>query len=662
MRVLDRADSIMEVAPDSALSILIGIDTASLAAGEERARYALLMSMALDKNYIDTEDDSLINIACQYYLNGPICREMILASFYSSRIGYNSGRYGDAIRDALRSVDIAGNLADTLWIARSNELVADIYNRTYAYDKSLAHRAKASEMYKHIGKKLNELYAKGDMTMEISAMKDHGTATALIDSLMHVAYDEFPSDTVLQACLISASLRVYTYAGEYDRAIDSWERRISYAETLPLTPSDYIDGAYIQLHFDNVNEAKRLAELTDGVCTSLSGRMNHIALKYSICRSGDDTERALEAADSLFAIIDNDIVAVASNGVLQVRGDYHSDVSDSQRKTSDLKSHIIEILASLLVGISFIFFSTSYALEWYRQRSTKRKDGRISNLANINIRLIRDIEDTQRKVIELIDSNKTLVSDKEYSDKKIEDLKKRFADLADEKDRLDKEYSEKNHEIDRITANRDRLIQEKQDINDRLKAAAAEQHRYARFDSTLVDSMKQLSLQIAKLEEKTTELVHNSNMGDYQAGNEIRRYPDVESTTTELLRCLVNTINSMCIQYMPENENDTVESHFKEKVKGEVSVLRTKKFAEGFISTINFTHDGIIDNIRSAVSGISEADLLFVAYVISGINQKMISIIMGIKYESVASKKKRLFKKITDSKVKRWEGIVNGKQ
>lgn len=46
---LDLADDLMESRPDSALTVLSSIDTTSLADDGEKARYALLMSMALDK-------------------------------------------------------------------------------------------------------------------------------------------------------------------------------------------------------------------------------------------------------------------------------------------------------------------------------------------------------------------------------------------------------------------------------------------------------------------------------------------------------------------------------------------------------------------------------------------------------------------------------------
>ncbi|MBO5821164.1 MAG: tetratricopeptide repeat protein, partial [Alistipes sp.] len=46
-------ERIIEERPDSVLNVLQAIDTDELVGDEERAKHALLLSMALDKNYID---------------------------------------------------------------------------------------------------------------------------------------------------------------------------------------------------------------------------------------------------------------------------------------------------------------------------------------------------------------------------------------------------------------------------------------------------------------------------------------------------------------------------------------------------------------------------------------------------------------------------------
>ena len=63
---MDLAENLMEARPDSALSILSSIDSTRLSGDEAKARYALLMSMALDKNYIDTTNFDILQPAIDY--------------------------------------------------------------------------------------------------------------------------------------------------------------------------------------------------------------------------------------------------------------------------------------------------------------------------------------------------------------------------------------------------------------------------------------------------------------------------------------------------------------------------------------------------------------------------------------------------------------------
>ena len=68
-RLLTDVDSYIESRPDSALAVLEGIDKAELTTKELEAKYALLMSMALDKNYIDRTDFEVLQPAIDYYEN-----------------------------------------------------------------------------------------------------------------------------------------------------------------------------------------------------------------------------------------------------------------------------------------------------------------------------------------------------------------------------------------------------------------------------------------------------------------------------------------------------------------------------------------------------------------------------------------------------------------
>ncbi len=53
--------------PDSALTMLEAMDRNDLEQERDKARHALLHAMALDKNYIDVSDDSIAQVAVDYY-------------------------------------------------------------------------------------------------------------------------------------------------------------------------------------------------------------------------------------------------------------------------------------------------------------------------------------------------------------------------------------------------------------------------------------------------------------------------------------------------------------------------------------------------------------------------------------------------------------------
>ena len=58
----------MDSKPDSALAVLEGIPASKVKGKEISARYALLKSMALDKNCIDTTTFDILQPAIDYYI------------------------------------------------------------------------------------------------------------------------------------------------------------------------------------------------------------------------------------------------------------------------------------------------------------------------------------------------------------------------------------------------------------------------------------------------------------------------------------------------------------------------------------------------------------------------------------------------------------------
>lgn len=63
---LDSIEESLSTDPAAAYEKLTSISSKQRGSKSTQARYALLMSLAMDKNYIDTDNDSLIRVAVHY--------------------------------------------------------------------------------------------------------------------------------------------------------------------------------------------------------------------------------------------------------------------------------------------------------------------------------------------------------------------------------------------------------------------------------------------------------------------------------------------------------------------------------------------------------------------------------------------------------------------
>ena len=103
---LHKADVYMDEHPELALEVLEAIDTDALTTRKVQAKYALLYSMALDKNYIDVTNDSIIAPAVKYYEYHGSKRERFLCNYYQARICENAGDNNSALLLAVKAESI----------------------------------------------------------------------------------------------------------------------------------------------------------------------------------------------------------------------------------------------------------------------------------------------------------------------------------------------------------------------------------------------------------------------------------------------------------------------------------------------------------------------------------------------------------------------------
>lgn len=109
-RRFDEIESTISDNPLTAYQELSDIPSEKLLSPSLRARYALLMSLAMDKSYIDVDDDSLIRIAVDYYQDGKNTPHKMLSLYSLGIVQRNAGKTQAAIISFMRAKEVVCEL------------------------------------------------------------------------------------------------------------------------------------------------------------------------------------------------------------------------------------------------------------------------------------------------------------------------------------------------------------------------------------------------------------------------------------------------------------------------------------------------------------------------------------------------------------------------
>ena len=245
IRALDDIESCLSEHPDSALSVLDSLSTTGIQGREANAKFALLYSMALDKSYIDATDDSLINIAVDWYRKHGTADERLKSYYYQGRVYQNAGDNEAAMESFVRAE--ASESEDNMSNGLLYKAMSGIYIQIFDFVKAELYNNRAKECYllagdtdKYAGTILfsSDLhYANGDYNSTIACLdsvktmldsistshrnayyiqsmrikRDRGDRSGLSDEL-----NQYLSSTGAENISWLDVADYYTYLGQYD--------------------------------------------------------------------------------------------------------------------------------------------------------------------------------------------------------------------------------------------------------------------------------------------------------------------------------------------------------------------------------------------------------------------------------------------------------------
>ncbi len=161
--LLDSAEAVMNDSPEYAYHLLERIDSSSIRSRSLNARYALIYSEVLFKNYTPAPNDSLIMVAVRYYSvgNHPL---QLFRSFYSLGCIYNeSGQLIDAAVALGQAEQLADKIDDSFRLGLLYSQLGDVFFNSYDFQRAEKYFRTAYDFYEQAGKDAHKMYALFDV-------------------------------------------------------------------------------------------------------------------------------------------------------------------------------------------------------------------------------------------------------------------------------------------------------------------------------------------------------------------------------------------------------------------------------------------------------------------------------------------------------------------
>ena len=438
---LDQAEALMTEHPDSALSILQEVDEAQLSTKAQQARFALLLSMALDKNYIDIASDSFIRPAVEYYEKHGTDRDKMLTCYYLANTYINADETAKCLISLTDAEKYAKKIEDYFYLGMIYRMMADAYNDIYCRNEELKYRQQSYDSFKMAGSQRHIDFAYLDLGIALSNTHQYTQAIDIYKDLLIVAEDN--ADSILLNNCLSHLGHSYSLNGNYRESITSILKQSSLFPQRVMS-KDYRnlarDYAALAMPDSAVFYMKKAENLIkNNIDTQVTYSINYELSKYK-----GDYKTALENYEELFDLNAYVTDSIMGKSVLVTLQDYITQQAEYDNYIAEQKrNRLYYIITFLVLGI--IAASIILYLRWKNKNQEMEK----------NLQLAQSIRDTLHiKEGQLSEMNTQIQALFSQQFSVIDELCNVYFETKDTKAEKDRIYKEVLKQINDIGTNK----------------------------------------------------------------------------------------------------------------------------------------------------------------------------------------------------------------
>ena len=341
-------ERIIEERPDSVLNVLQAIDTDKLVGDEEPAKHALLLSMALDKNYIDKTSFEVLQPAIDYYEDHGSATDKLRTYYYQGRIYQNAGNDAMAMEAFVKALSKGSQSNDILTKARTHFAQSNIYYDLYDFDNFIASNKSAAAYFKQaedyngyadcFNRIINGYTLKDEPEKALPYIDE---CKQMLDGLSIPTLTDFYSSYITY-------LKNYGTEQEIDEIIHQ------YTNSVPSSNVDWltIANAYYAIH--RYNEALSILSQYDTEGNEYKEK-KYLVILYEVYRGLGDYKNTLETFEEYVDLFTNNILVKMQQDTKFVEERHALEMANAKeteaknKRTIAVLVCVVALIGSLLV-------------------------------------------------------------------------------------------------------------------------------------------------------------------------------------------------------------------------------------------------------------------------------------------------------------------------
>ena len=437
-------ETIIEERPDSVLNVLQTIDTDELVGDEERAKHALLLSMAMDKNYIDRTDFEVLQPAIDYYEDNGSATDKLRTYYYQGRIHHNRGDEAAAMESYVKAINIGENSDDILTKARLFVAQGNIYNSLLRWDNAINANLQAAEYFYQMDKIDSFVNCNLKACNGYIQNDDYDNAQRILDKCSNYI-GEVSNEKLSLYYAAQLTLQIQT---ENNRNIST--TIYEYFKSVPDANRNHLTIANAYIAIGENNKALDILEGRD-YSSNISKEMKYYATLVAIYENLHNYQLAYEANKKFYELHDAHVYSVFEQDTQFVEERYNLEMAKARETEAKNRLTII------VLGCTVALMASLYIINLIRKRLKK---SRVENAQLLSEKAL--YEQMYNEVVAERDALNEMIANNTIKEEAMEVIKKRLGVLntiiVSHLSAKDTDIKRANEELEHLIANRNDFI------------------------------------------------------------------------------------------------------------------------------------------------------------------------------------------------------------